>query len=526
MMYCEGANIPIQSGAPSSGGTASYCNIFVNGANNPIHMNGGGYGLYMRFDCGNGIETRMAHLQGYSANSRTVINGRTGNAWTTPPHVHYEIYVDGKAVDPECALGVPDPKNKCPTELPPGPANLCDKRPGGVVSILHADAQRKLGSTSAGTSMRGGTSVSPDTFPSGVYGNPCDFTYKGVKQCSDPNKQCEKIEVVDNKPIDPKTGLEIDMGDEGEWDLGGDTLDYTGIRPGTGDDGTPGVPGRPGPPGRPGGPPRIPPLDDATPGDASSCAVDTWVALSNQSALEAQRETMLNRRFVAKADSVLDYGCLPIYLKKTENEVAYIFSETDRWVNKSVDIKGKTVIMNKTLGTSSMDTALVNVVWQAHQVYKQEFNHPLMGGLEGYSETANAEQCKDMYKVWQAAKCQNFPAGDEVFVQFADLINPSSDLRKFPTMDCTRTGITQNMIDAANNKATKYDKVIPRFDFLKGDGDCKPPIPSGVTIYRHEITPSTGYVANISTYPDAVCSNAGCYYDNPTMSGAGECKKD
>ena len=514
MFYCEGTNVPIQSGTDASG-SGGHCNIMVNADGNPLWNNGGGYGLYMRFDCGNGIETRMAHLQGYNASTKSVINGRTGNAWNTPPHVHYEIYVNKKAVDPECALGVQNPKNKCPA-LGAGPPNLCDP---SVVAKLHADAQSKLGATSSGTSMgTGGPSKPPDAFPSGVYGDPCTIVYKGVKQCSDPAKQCEKVETPKDTPADPPGH---DMEDEGEYLVGEDTTDGTGLV--YGKDGDEGDVGGDLTPGEKEPPADLPPLSPSEDGEARACALDTWVGMVNQSALEGRRETIMQRRFITKADSVIEYGCLPMYMKNTEGSAAAIFSESNAWVNRQVDIIGKIHTMNKTLGSMSMDSSLLNVVWGAHEKYKKNFDHPLLGGAEGYSEKPNAEQCKDMQKVWDIARCQNYPAPAEGFPRFEDLIN--NDPRKFPSnMACNSTAITQNMIDAAKNKAAKFDKVAPKLDYLLADKDCKEPVPTGLTIYRNE--KAKGDIPATKTYTDGICTNAGCRYDNPEMAGAGSCLKN
>lgn len=67
-----------------------------------------GYGLVIRIDHRNGVSTRYAHLSaiapGLRAGAHVVAGeeiaqtGRTGNA--TAVHLHYEILVDGRPVDP------------------------------------------------------------------------------------------------------------------------------------------------------------------------------------------------------------------------------------------------------------------------------------------------------------------------------------------------------------------------------------------------------------------------------------------
>lgn len=66
----------------------------------------GGYGYMVEVDHGNGVTTRYAHLSRILVKAGDVlakgaIVGRTGSTGrSTGPHLHYEIRVDGKAIDP------------------------------------------------------------------------------------------------------------------------------------------------------------------------------------------------------------------------------------------------------------------------------------------------------------------------------------------------------------------------------------------------------------------------------------------
>ena len=66
----------------------------------------GGYGYMVEIDHGNGVTTRYAHLSRILVKPGAVlaegsIVGRTGSTGrSTGPHLHYEIRVDGKAIDP------------------------------------------------------------------------------------------------------------------------------------------------------------------------------------------------------------------------------------------------------------------------------------------------------------------------------------------------------------------------------------------------------------------------------------------
>jgi len=66
----------------------------------------GGYGLMVEIDHGNGLSTRYAHMSRVSVSpgqlvAKGAIVGRAGSTGrSTGPHVHYEVRVDGAAIDP------------------------------------------------------------------------------------------------------------------------------------------------------------------------------------------------------------------------------------------------------------------------------------------------------------------------------------------------------------------------------------------------------------------------------------------
>jgi murein DD-endopeptidase MepM/ murein hydrolase activator NlpD len=66
----------------------------------------GGYGNMVEVDHGNGITTRYGHLSKIEVKvgqvvSKGAVIGRTGSTGrSTGPHLHYEVRVDGEALDP------------------------------------------------------------------------------------------------------------------------------------------------------------------------------------------------------------------------------------------------------------------------------------------------------------------------------------------------------------------------------------------------------------------------------------------
>lgn len=70
----------------------------------------GGYGRYVRIDHGNGYKTAYGHMSGLAvAAGQQVIKGEIigfvgSSGYSTGPHLHYEVLVDGSYVDPSYVL--------------------------------------------------------------------------------------------------------------------------------------------------------------------------------------------------------------------------------------------------------------------------------------------------------------------------------------------------------------------------------------------------------------------------------------
>ena len=81
----------------------------------------GGYGNVIFVDHGNGVITRYAHLRRIEAKKGSTVTagerigqlGSTGR--TTGPHLHFEVRLDGRSVDPNTALAVAELMRESPS---------------------------------------------------------------------------------------------------------------------------------------------------------------------------------------------------------------------------------------------------------------------------------------------------------------------------------------------------------------------------------------------------------------------------
>jgi murein DD-endopeptidase MepM/ murein hydrolase activator NlpD len=442
------------------------CKIILNDTNSSPLWKMGGLGFVTRYKCGPRVEVRYGHLNGYNATSQMVINGESGAARGTGAHIHYEVYVydnsgnDGFQVDPECVWGNHRTPSVCPSGLGIQPADMCDDT---VLDALRNNAKferniRDLRATASrnAAAFRDGEIIDPSNVPSGEYGQdlPCDGSAP---------------------PSPPK---DIHTSHEGSHDSDEPTNEGTEVIPGTeGGDPPDPVPPPPPIPGTPGGDPNLVPATEAedAPEKFSGCAADTWTAMVNQAVMETRREDILNKRFIVKADSVLEYSCFNEQSKHVVDHAGPLFSETEKWNELSVDLyedktaedweetiiqlqvqeetndpffsekdynfwrdyvaSNGTINPYKRLEPASLDMAIDSIVTKAALTHlENNFNHGYLADSAPVSG-ADTSTCNVMNVVWKAAKCKNFDGAD-VFYTFEDLAT-KPDPREFPaSMPC------------------------------------------------------------------------------------------
>lgn len=400
-----------------------------------------GYGQYVFLDCKSGAidyTLRYAHIAGTSGNMIT--QGRTGiEDKNILDHYHFEVLINksggkGTPIDPECILGMDkndggspgvDPScHSCPVV---GPFNFCENKnkhceltgdsceTSGIDVLLAHSASCYKGEDK---NNPGGATIDPSQLDGKTFGDPT----LGV---GDKDGDGDESHSHDYK----------EPGDDDGYKGNPDKL----YPPPPDDPNPPPKPPTPPPPvtpGKPGDSADLVPEAKETPDELIGCASDTWTAMVNQAVMETRREDIMNKRFILKPDSVLDYSCFDFFVKQVADKAGPIFSESKDWVNRKVSLYGKTVTLNRELGSKSLDNALMDVVQSSLINYRRgQFNNKFLADSEPVDATAGQENCDVMAKVWQVAKCKNFENAPTIYYTFKDLTK--TDPREFPSnMKC------------------------------------------------------------------------------------------
>ena len=96
----------MHAGIDLAGPTGTPIHATADGVVSEAAWNNGGYGRLIKIDHGRGIETRYAHLSSMSVSpgqrvTRGQVIGRMGSTGrSTGSHLHYEVRIDGRAVNP------------------------------------------------------------------------------------------------------------------------------------------------------------------------------------------------------------------------------------------------------------------------------------------------------------------------------------------------------------------------------------------------------------------------------------------
>lgn len=208
--------------------------------------------------------------------------------------------------------------------------------------------------------------------------------------------------------------------------------------------------------------------------NAVGCDNHVWRAMSNQAVMQTRRQDIMNKRYIIKADSVLQYSCFDQELVNVMSNTGKMFSNGDQWENlEEIDLldgfttsiaiydtgsttqHGAPTTANgfdvregsghtykssynpAMLSPDTLETAITDVIFASYEAYLEgQFNHLVLSGTTYLTNTLSPPPlCYNMSDVWQAAKCKNFDDVD-IFMDFRALIE-SDDPREFPpNMPC------------------------------------------------------------------------------------------
>ncbi len=197
------------------------------------------------------------------------------------------------------------------------------------------------------------------------------------------------------------------------------------------------------------------------------CANDTWIAMTNRAAMVTRRQDMMNKRYIIKPDSVLQYSCFVGELERAGLEIAPIFSNGEQWFDREVPLGGDfltrmqiyseesltevhspappgsfTLVMEPghnyrsnpalylylLLQPDTLEKAIFTTVLEQLILYTEgHFTHPVLAGTTEY--TPPEFMCNNMAAIWQAAKCKNFD-DESAFYRLEQL--EGTDPRIFP----------------------------------------------------------------------------------------------
>ena len=432
-----------------------------------------GYGYFMWLRCNQQspktITLRYAHLNcPIKTSSNLIVEGGSGTSGQGDQgHYHFEVIISNKGsssgipVDPECVMyGKKDVVNldggnstcrSCPSILANQPANLCD--PSHLNALIQHSRGCLGGSSGSSKAVPTGRSVPPSQLAGKTITNPSRLIDAGpnCSQDGEPTEgednDAENNPEPDNPHGDHEHGYEHTAQE-------GYQCDPNIIHPPAATD-PPFEEPAPPTPGQPGDPANliIPPQEP--PEELSSCASDTWVSMVNRAAMQSRRESIMNRRYIVKNDSVLQYSCFNEALRAAGDGADPLFSGSDYSKNKDVPLLGfkgddrKTTIKiydkdkdqkpiepeeiyrMQYLTNSTFDEALSLLVDDDYKRYRDlQYNHDYLAGSVPTGMTKGGV-CAPMGYVWQAAKCKNFDDVN-IFMTFDELINLGTDPRQFP----------------------------------------------------------------------------------------------
>lgn len=270
--------------------------------------------------------------------------------------------------------------------------------------------------------------------------------------------------------------------------------------------------------------------------------------------LEAEREVVISNSVMLKPDSVLEYTCYDQLAAYVATEGGPIFSESDRWHPTTVPNPNSTPIsIDVYMGDTLLDSQIEALVLDSLNAYANgrgggsgdigSFSYDFLGGTAAgdnntFSTTVSGVGgvCDFMYAMYHIAKCDDFALNSGGFMTFEEIALPgggglvspalvSTDPRLLPMTCPSNHAITQAIVDVAKNQDWTYawidqvDTLLPIMN-PPDPSACEnsDPVPTGVMVqyvqYGQDINNNPIVSVAPYTYPDKVCTNPGCYFNN------------
>lgn len=315
----------------------------------------------------------------------------------------------------------------------------------------------------------------------------------------------------------------------------------------------------------------------AAPHTGGSCDGNFMNQIYARAYMEASREVIINEQLIHKPDSVLEYTCFDQYIAMSAHFAGPIFSESDDFDNRSVDLETaddtQTTTYTVNYADTHLDDALDELLLDSLDNYiTNNFSHTYLGGeatvdssMNNTSIGGNSYSCSEMMTIWEIARCRDIGEDDQ-FISFEDIaledprtliaecspgMTPGAGSNTPMTISETdpcpaagggpfaNTNVTNDIIRVANNcdfTFSVFDGVNLLYELMKAPGSsigsgpaftCADGIETGVMMnyrrYSLVNDPPPGDTAPVSmtysTRPDMVCPNPGCFYD----TSAGDC---
>lgn len=286
---------------------------------------------------------------------------------------------------------------------------------------------------------------------------------------------------------------------------------------------------------------------DYTPGDSNNdpkaldsdaCDGDFMNQIYARAFVEAERENIMNRTYIKKADSTLEYSCFHSYLNSTAQFAPPLFSENTEWDGTMIPLNIASapagnpdeIPIRVNMGSGHITPNMTAVVSRSlGEFVNTNWNHNAYGGTAGPltvsgTTSPGAYTCGNMALIYEIARCENFPPAADTFWTFEELA--AGDPRLL-TPACTGA-ITTEMITTANNAGplfptAEFDEIdifMARVMPANSTAECLPPIQTGLQVIQYDYAVGASIPSNPSgitrtdnVIPESVCINPACYYD-------------